>query len=80
MMIAAASSSRRKGCCPNFRCSAGFQPARRGGSRQDGGATLELGEPLEYRAPSQPARPFVRFYRVGIGTSYGMYFDVEIHG
>src|SRR5208283_4481856 len=27
------------GCCPNFRCSAGFHPAF---SRQDGGATFKL--------------------------------------
>ena len=29
--------------CPNFRCSAGFQPAL---SRQDGGATFKLGQHL----------------------------------
>jgi hypothetical protein len=29
-----------RGCCPNFKCSAGFQPAL---SRQDGGATFKLG-------------------------------------
>jgi hypothetical protein len=29
------------GACPNFRCSAGFQPAL---SRQDGGATFNLGQ------------------------------------
>jgi hypothetical protein len=28
-------------CCPNFRCSAGFQPAL---SRQDGGGTFNLGQ------------------------------------
>ena len=27
-------------CCPNFGCSAGFQPAQ---GRQDGGATSKLG-------------------------------------
>ena len=29
------------GCCPDFGCSAGFQPAK---SRQDGGATFKLGQ------------------------------------
>jgi hypothetical protein len=32
-------------CCPNFRCSAGFQPAL---SRQDGGATVKLGQHPRY--------------------------------
>lgn len=33
--------------------------------------------PLEYQVPSQPARPYVPFYRVGKDISYGMYFDLE---
>jgi hypothetical protein len=38
---------------------------------------LPSGQPLEYRVPSKPTRPFVPFYRVGMGTSYGMYFDLQ---
>jgi DUF1680 family protein len=38
---------------------------------------LRSGEPLEYRVQSQPARPFVPFYRVGEGALYGMYFDLQ---
>jgi len=34
---------------------------------------------LEYRAPSQFGS-YVPFYRVGAGTAYGMYFDVQTHG
>jgi hypothetical protein len=33
------------------------------------------GQPLEYRAPSQPATAFVPSC-VGAGVSYGMYFDL----
>jgi DUF1680 family protein len=40
---------------------------------------LPSGQQLEYRSASQAA-PFVPFYRVGAGTSYGMYFDVETRG
>ncbi len=36
------------GCCPNFRCSAGFQPAL---SRQDGGATFKLVGHVTLRHP-----------------------------
>jgi hypothetical protein len=36
------------GCCPNFRCSAGFQPAL---SRQDGGATFKLVGHVALRHP-----------------------------
>jgi len=38
---------------------------------------LPTGRSLEYRVPAQPSRPFVPFYRVGSGTSYGMYFDIH---
>ena len=41
---------------------------------------LRSGEPLEYRVQAQPNRPFVPFYRVGEGASYGMYFDVDTRG
>ena len=46
------------------------------GERDPSKWILPSREPLEYRAPSQPPR-FVPFYRVGPGTSYGMYFDLQ---
>jgi len=46
------------------------------GERDPSKWILPSREPLEYRAPSQPPR-FVPFYRVGAGTSYGMYFDLQ---
>jgi DUF1680 family protein len=35
------------------------------------------GEALEYRASTPLSGSFVPFYRVGKGTSYGMYFDLQ---
>ncbi len=34
-------------------------------------------QPLEFRSPGQPSGAFTPFYKVGKGTLYNMYFDVE---
>ena len=47
------------------------------GERDTSNWILPSGEPLEYRVPSQPTPRFVPFYRVGVGASYGMYFDLR---
>jgi hypothetical protein len=44
--------------CPNFRCSAGFQPAL---SRQDGGATFKLGHCPESKFLDTPEKHMLNF-------------------
>ncbi len=35
------------------------------------------GEALQFRATNQPTGLFVPFYKVGAGSPYGMYFDLQ---
>src|SRR5207249_4377696 len=48
-------------------------------SERDPSKWLSSGGALEYRS-SLASGSFVPFYRVGKGTPYGMYFDVETPG
>src|SRR5208283_4528952 len=36
------------------------------------------GEPLEFNGVAQPQGTFTPFYKVGKGTPYNMYFDVQV--
>ena len=36
------------------------------------------GQPLEFRGAAQPQGTFLPFYKVGKGTPYNMYFDVQV--
>jgi hypothetical protein len=67
--VAGMTSQAADRCCPNFRCSAGFQPAL---SRQDGGATFKLGQHPQTSKAEVCATPA---FTVGIADNVNALID-----